>query len=129
MLAVVQTANAPQIHPFSQGMKTDDLVFLSNQLPVDPIDNSVADTITQQTQQVIKNVSAILRAAGTNLGNIAKITFYITDHADIPAITKLSATHFSIGPCVTFVTVPSLPPGVKVEMEAIAVLDNFLISE
>ena len=121
----VKTDKAPQaIGPYSQGIVANGFVFCSGQIPIIPQTGQL-DTggIESQTRQVLKNVSAVLEAAGTSLDNIVKATVFLQDMNDFAAMNKVYAEFFKTPfPARAAVQVARLPRDVKVEIEVVAVL-------
>lgn len=120
----VYTANAPEaIGPYSQAVCSGSLVFTSGQIPIDPVTGQVvAGNITQQTEQVCKNLSAVLTAAGTSLEKVVKTTCFLSSMDDFAAFNEVYAKYFTGKPARSCVAVKTLPKNVLVEVEAIAQL-------
>ena len=120
----VYTKNAPEaIGPYSQAMKVGSLVFTSGQIAIDPADGQVhAVTIREQTEQVCKNLSAVLCAAGTSLEKVVKTTCFLADMNDFAAFNEVYGTYFAGKPARSCVAAKSLPKNVLVEVEVIAEL-------
>ena len=121
---VISTPNAPAaIGPYSQGIDAGSLVFTSGQLPMDMATGELEkQDITRATQLVMKNIEAVLTAAGTNLDKIIKTTIYITDFADFAAMNAAYGEFFKGNPPArTTIQAAGLPLGVTIEIEAIAV--------
>ena len=121
---VIRTDNAPapfQGAPYSQAIAHGGLVFVSGQVGVDPGGNMVEGGIAEQTEQVMKNLSAILEAAGTSLQNVVKATIFLADLGDFQAMNEVYARHMGDEPPAraTF-QVAALPAGAVVEIEMIA---------
>jgi 2-iminobutanoate/2-iminopropanoate deaminase len=124
-IKVINTSKAPAAFgPFSQGVKTDSLVFTTGQLPIDPVTGKiVSDDIQEQTRQVLLNLKAILEAAGCSLDRILKATVFITSMADFTKVNEVYASFFSDKPPArSCVEVSALAKEAKVEIEAIALL-------
>ncbi len=120
---IIATEEAPgAVGPYSQGVSTGELVFTAGQIPINPATGKIeAETIEDQTRQVLQNVSAVLRAAGTGLHRVVKMTVFMTDLGDFQAMNGVYAEFFpSDPPARSAVQVVALPMGVQVEMEAIA---------
>lgn len=118
----IETTNAPgAIGPYSQGYEVNGVVYTSGQLPVNPADGSVADTITGQAKQSCENVGAILEAAGSGFARVFKTTCFLADMADFAAFNEVYAAYFTSNPARSCVAVKDLPKGVLCEIEAIAV--------
>jgi 2-iminobutanoate/2-iminopropanoate deaminase len=123
-LGVVVTDAAPKaIGPYSQGITTDGLVFTAGQVALDPNSGELVGTTTaQQTEQVFKNLEAVLAAAGTSLGNVVKTTVYLADMADFAQMNEVYAKHFGTHkPARSTVQAAGLPKAARVEIDAIAV--------
>jgi len=123
MIKVVSTKEAPAaIGPYSQALVSGELVFTSGQIPLDPETGLLVGTdIEAQTQQVMKNLGAVLSAAGASFESALKTTCYLADMADFAAFNKIYAEYFTGKPARSCVAVKSLPKGALVEVEAVAV--------
>ncbi len=120
----VATNDAPQaIGPYSQAMITGNLVFCSGQVALDPSTMKiVGETITEQTNIVLQNLSGLLEAAGSSLGQVVKTTVYLKDMSEFAAMNEEYARHFGEHrPARAAVEVARLPLDVRVEIDAIAV--------
>jgi len=123
-LGVVTTDAAPKaIGPYSQAIMIDGLVFTAGQVALDPKSGELVGTTTaQQTEQVLKNLAAVLAEAGTNLGNVVKTTVYLADMADFAQMNEVYAKHFGTHkPARSTVQAAGLPKAARVEIDAIAV--------
>lgn len=120
----VSTANAPAaIGPYSQAIIVGDMVFTSGQIPINPASGNVeATTIEAQSEQVMKNLGAVLTAAGSSFEKAVKTTCFLADIADFAAFNAVYAKYFTTKPARSCVAVKDLPKGVKVEVEVIATL-------
>ncbi len=124
---LVNTKNAPAAFgPFSQALKTDSLVFTSGQLPIDPVSGEVVGKdVTAQTHQVLNNLKSILDEAGSSLNDVVKATVFITSMNDFDTVNEIYSTYFaSPFPARSCIEVPRLAKGAKVEIEAIALLNQ-----
>ena len=122
-MTVISTENAPAaIGPYSQGMIVGSLVFCSGQIPVDPATGSIPEGIAAQAEQSCKNVSAVLEAAGSDLGKVVKTTCFLADMADFAAFNEVYAKFFTGKPARSCCAVKTLPKNVLCEIEAIAEL-------
>lgn len=122
----VKTDKAPQaIGPYSQGIVANGFVFCSGQIPIVPQTGQLSPGgIEDQARQVLKNVSAVLEAAGTSLDNVVKATVFLQDMNDFAAMNKVYAEFFKTPfPARAAVQVARLPRDVKVEIEVIAILN------
>jgi len=120
---IIATEEAPgAVGPYSQGIAAGSFVFTAGQIPINPASGKVeATTIEDQTRQVLANVDAVLRAAGSGLDRVVKMTVFMTDLADFQAMNGVYAEFFpSDPPARSAVQVVAMPLGVQVEMEAVA---------
>jgi len=125
MMETVSTENAPgAIGPYSQAVKTGNLVFCSGQIPIDPATNEfVSDDVAEQTEQVLKNLSAVLNAAGTELNKVVKTTVFLADMNDFAAMNEIYGQFFDTNkPARATVQAARLPRDARVEIECIAVI-------
>ena len=122
MSNVINTNNAPAaIGPYSQALTAGNLVFTSGQIPINPVSGQIeATTITEQTEQVCKNLAAVLAAAGTSLEKAIKTTCFLSDMADFAAFNEVYAKYFVNKPARSCVAVKTLPKNSLVEVEVIA---------
>ena len=120
---IIATEEAPgAVGPYSQGIAADGFVFTAGQVPINPASGKIeAETIEDQTRQVLTNVDAVLRAAGASLDRVVKMTVFMTDLADFQAMNGVYAEFFPANPPArSAVQVVALPLGVQIEMEAVA---------
>jgi 2-iminobutanoate/2-iminopropanoate deaminase len=122
MLVKVETSNAPQaIGPYVQAMEMGDLIFTSGQIPLTPAGELVGEGIEEQTHQVLKNIQAVLLAAGSDLNHVIKTTLFIKDMNQFQIINRIYAEYFNEHkPARSCVEVARLPKDVLIEMEVIA---------
>ncbi|MBQ7337030.1 MAG: RidA family protein [Clostridia bacterium] len=122
MSHIIHTPNAPEaIGPYSQAVTVGNLVFTSGQIAINPASGAVeATTIEGQTEQVCKNLSAVLTAAGSSLENVVKTVCFLADMGDFAAFNAVYATYFTGKPARSCVAVKTLPKGVLVEIDTIA---------
>ena len=121
---IVSTPAAPAaIGPYSQAICWDHLVFLSGQIPLDPVTGQVVGGgIEAQTRQVLENLKAVLAAAGLDLGAVVRTTLFLTDLEDFAIVNRVYAEYFPVNPPArSTVQVARLPRDVRVEIDAIAV--------
>lgn len=119
----VETGVAPAaIGPYSQGMKVGDLIFTAGQIPLDPATmQMVGETIAEQTDRVMRNLQAILEAAGASLASVVKTTVYLADMGEFAAMNEVYARWFGEHkPARSTVEVGRLPKDAKVEIDAVA---------
>ncbi len=124
-LSLIVTADAPAaIGPYSQGIVYGDLIFTAGQIPLDPATMTlVQGDITAQTEQVMRNLEAVLTAAGSSFARVVKTTCFLADLADFPAFNAVYARWFGDHkPARSTVQAARLPRDVAVEIEAIAVV-------
>lgn len=122
---VVMTSDAPAaVGPYSQAVEAGGLIFVSGQLPIDPATGAFpSEDIKELTRQSMKNLSAILKKAGTSMDKVVKTTIYLKDLADFAAVNEVYASFFNGSyPARSCFEVAALPKGAKVEIEAIAAL-------
>jgi 2-iminobutanoate/2-iminopropanoate deaminase len=120
---VISTSKAPAaLGPYSQAIRWGDLIFVSGQIPIDPATSQVVgDDVAAQTERVLKNLAAILEAAGASLGQVLKTTVYLRDLNDFGKMNEVYARFFSEQPPArATVQVARLPRDVSVEIEAVA---------
>ncbi|PWM36113.1 MAG: RidA family protein [Clostridiales bacterium] len=123
MKTVIDTKKAPgAIGPYSQAIVVNGMLYTSGQIPINPADGSIPEGITAQTEQVIKNIAAILEEAGTCFENAIKTTCFIADMGDFGAFNEVYAKYFTGKPARSCVAVKTLPKNVLVEVEVIAVI-------
>ena len=125
MRKTVQTTNAPAaIGPYSQAIVCGGLVFTSGQIPLDPATGLVVGAdIREQAEQVMKNLAAVLEAAGSSLQNAVKTTCFLADMGDFASFNQVYATYFTSNPARSCVAVKDLPKGVLVEVEVVACVE------
>jgi 2-iminobutanoate/2-iminopropanoate deaminase len=122
---IIATQNAPAaVGPYSQGVMVGNMVFTAGQIAIDPATGKIVEgAITEQTQQVMRNLQAILVAAGTSLDNVAKTTVFLQDMDDFKEMNQVYSRYFEgEPPARSTVQVSKLPLAVLVEIEAIALI-------
>ena len=123
-LNAVATDKAPKaIGPYSQAIVSDDTVYTAGQVALDPKTGElVGVTVAEQTDRVLQNLTAVLAAAGSSLGQVVKTTVYLADMADFAAMNEVYARHFGgHRPARSTVQAAGLPKGARVEIDAIAI--------
>ena len=120
----IYTENAPAaIGPYSQAISHGGMLFTSGQIPIDPATGTVhAEGITEQTEQVMKNLAAVLAAGGSSFEKAIKTTCFLSDMANFAAFNEVYAKYFTEKPARSCVAVRELPKGVLVEVEVIAAI-------
>ena len=118
----IYTSTAPAaIGPYSQAVVTGNLVFTSGQIAIDPATGNVETTdIVGQTEQVMKNLGEVLKAAGSSYEQAVKTTCFLSDMGDFAAFNEIYGNYFTGKPARSCVAVKSLPKGVLCEVEVIA---------
>jgi 2-iminobutanoate/2-iminopropanoate deaminase len=121
-MKAIQTTVAPAaIGPYSQGFVSGDLVFTSGQIPLSPETGEITGkTIAEQTEQVIRNLAAVLEAGGSSLERVVKTTCFLADMNDFAAFNEVYAKRFPGKPARSTVAVRQLPRNALVEIEAVA---------
>jgi 2-iminobutanoate/2-iminopropanoate deaminase len=122
----VMTNAAPAaIGPYSQAIQAGGLVFTAGQLGLDPTGGELAAGAAAQADRALRNLSAILDAAGTSLERVVKTTVFLADMADFAAVNEVYASHFSTPyPARSTVAVKTLPKDALVEIEAVALVET-----
>ncbi len=120
---IVSTPNAPAaIGTYSQAVRCGDTLYLSGQIGLDPASGQLVEGVENQIQRVFANLKAVAEAAGASLGNVAKLTVYLTDLANFARVNEAMAQYFSQPyPARAVVGVASLPRGALIEADAIIV--------
>lgn len=123
MKKIIATTNAPgAIGPYSQANETEQFVFTSGQLPIDPATGDLKDDIKEATAQALDNVKAILAEAGLTMENVVKVTVFMRDINQFGDMNEVYATYFTSNPPArSAFQVGALPKNAVVEIEAIAV--------
>ena len=119
---VINTERAPAaIGPYSQAVRSGDLIFLSGQIPLVPASmEMVSDSIEEQTHQVFKNLQAVAEAAGSDLNNAVKLTIYLTDLGQFQTVNEIMASYLQEPyPARATIQVSALPKGAQVEIDAV----------
>lgn len=125
-MKVVYTEKAPAaIGPYSQAMILNDVLFTSGQIPVNPATGEIeGTTIEMQAEQVMKNLGAVLEAAGSSFEQAVKTTCFLADMADFAAFNEIYAKYFVNKPARSCVAVKTLPKNVLCEVEVIAAIEK-----
>lgn len=122
MKKIITTSNAPAaIGPYSQAVQAGNFLYLSGSIPVDPATNELVEKdIRVQTEQVMKNIDALLKEAGYEEEDVIKTTCFLADIADFAAFNEVYAKYFLHEPARSCFAVKDLPKGALVEVEAVA---------
>jgi 2-iminobutanoate/2-iminopropanoate deaminase len=121
----ISTRSAPQaIGPYSQGIRAGSLLFVSGQVPIDPVTGNIIDgDIAAQTHRVLQNIGEILKAGGASFDQVARTTVFLADMNDFAAMNAVYATYFEApAPARATVQVSRLPKDARVEIDVIAVV-------
>jgi 2-iminobutanoate/2-iminopropanoate deaminase len=123
---VIKTEKAPKaIGPYSQAIRNGELLFISGQLPADPFNNEIHGDIKVQTNQVFKNMAAILSEAGATLSDVVKTTVFLKDLNDFAVMNEVYKQYFDQDPPArSCVQVAGIPKGALIEIESIAVINR-----
>jgi 2-iminobutanoate/2-iminopropanoate deaminase len=121
-MQIVHTDAAPAaIGPYSQALISGNIIFTSGQIPLSPENGEVTGTsVSEQTEQVIKNLTAVLEACGSSLAKVIKTICYLADMNDFAAFNEVYAKYFTGKPARSTVAVKQLPRNALVEIEAVA---------
>ena len=122
---LISSADAPKaIGPYSQAIRAGNLLFLSGQIPLDPqTGNVVPGDITAQTERVLQNITAVLKAAGAGFANVVRTTVFLADMNEFAAMNEVYGKHVvDPPPARSTVQVGRLPKDVRVEIDVIAIL-------
>lgn len=122
----IETTNAPgAVGPYSQAIKTDNLLFTSGQLPIDPETGKIVEgSVSDRAHQVLKNLTAVVEAAGAKLEDVVKTTVFLADIGDFQAVNAVYAEYFSTPfPARSAFQVAALPLGADIEIEAVVLIN------
>ena len=124
MNKIISTTNAPAaVGPYSQAVQAGNTLYCSGQIGLDPATGAMSgDDIRTQTEQVMKNIAAVLAAAGTGFENVVKTTCFLADINDFAVFNEIYAKYFTDKPARSCVAAAALPKGALVEVEVIAVM-------
>lgn len=119
----ISTPHAPAaIGPYSQALRSGNMVFVSGQIPVDPATGAMADTIEEQAKQALTNLKNVLQAAGLRMDQVIKTTVFLADLKDFPTVNAVYESFFRAPyPARSCVQVAGIPKGAGVEIECIAI--------
>ncbi len=127
MKKIISTSEAPAaIGPYSQAVRSGDLLFCSGQIPLDPKSGQIVPgDIAAQTRRVLDNIAAVLKADGVTFENVVKTTIFLTDLGDFQTVNEIYGSYLKQQPPArSTVQVSALPKGANVEIEVIAVASN-----
>ena len=125
---VIKTANAPDpVGPYNQAIKAGNFIYCSGQIAIDPVSNKIncLGNIEKETNQVLKNLLAVLNAGGASAEDVIKTTIYLTDLRNFKTVNDIYSDFFNVEnpPARACVEVSSLPKGVLIEIDCVAFLD------
>ena len=126
-MELIATDQAPRaIGPYSQAVVAGNMIYTAGQIALDPATMEVAGRdVAEQTDRVLRNLAAVLQAAGSSLKQVVKTTVFLADMADFPAMNEVYARHFGDHrPARSTVAVRSLPKEARVEIEVVALRDR-----
>lgn len=123
MKRIIATSEAPEaIGPYSQAIEVNGTLYISGQIPLNPQTKEIPEGITAQTEQVMKNIEAVLKAAGYGFDDVVKSTCFLSDMANFKAMNEVYGKYYETNPPARAAfAVKELPLGVLVEIETIAV--------
>lgn len=123
MKKIISTPDAPAaIGPYSQAIEVNGTLYISGQIPMNPSTTEIPEGITAQTEQVMKNIEAILKAAGFGFDEVVKSTCFLTDMVNFKAMNEVYGRYYKTNPPARAAfAVKELPLGVLIEIETIAV--------
>lgn len=121
---IISSSNAPAaIGPYSQGIKTDHLIFFSGQIPLKPDGSLVTGSIEEQTIQVLENIKNLLSSAGSSFQKVVKTTMFLADMNDFAKVNEIYSQYFQPHkPARSTIQVARLPKDAKIEIECIALV-------
>jgi 2-iminobutanoate/2-iminopropanoate deaminase len=124
MLRKISTNKAPgAIGPYSQAVVCGNMLYTSGQIAIDPETSAMVENdVKKQTERVMKNLCAVLEAAGTSFDNVIKTTCFLADIADFAVFNEVYADYITSAPARSCVAVKALPKGALVEVEVIALI-------
>ena len=124
MVSSIATNAAPAaIGPYSQAVKVGNMLYTSGQIPLDPVSGELVGTnITEQAEQVMKNLSAVLEAAGSSFDKVIKTTCFLTESSDFAPFNEVYAKYMTSLPARSCVFVKALPKGALCEVELVALI-------
>lgn len=121
----ITTDQAPAaIGPYSQAVVAGGMLYVSGQIPLDPASGEIVEgDVGAQAQRVLENLKAVIKAAGSSMSNVVKVTIFLTDMGQFAVVNEIYGSHFSAPfPARACVEVSKLPKGVDVEMDAVVQL-------
>jgi 2-iminobutanoate/2-iminopropanoate deaminase len=123
---IIKSSNAPEaIGPYSQAVKSGNLIFISGQVPVNPATGKIAEDIKAQTRQALDNLKAVLAAGGATLAQVMKTTVFLKNLDDFAVMNDIYKEYFPKDPPArSTIEVSRIPRGSSIEIEAIAIIDG-----
>lgn len=121
-MRIISTDKAPAaVGPYSQAVEHDGIVYVSGQIPLNPVTGTVPEGIEEQTRQALDNLKNVIEASGSSMDKVLKVTLFITDMSLFPQVNSVYAEFFdSNRPARSCIAAASLPKGVMIEVDAIA---------
>jgi len=132
MKKIISTKEAPAaVGPYSQAVRVGSTIYCAGQIPLDPKSGQIVPgDIGAQTRRVLDNISAVLTAEGLSFQNIVKTTIFLTDLADFQTVNEIYGSYFKQAPPArSTVQVPALPKGARIEIEAVAMIDQDMAAD
>src|SRR6266700_1497222 len=132
MKKIISTSDAPQaIGPYSQGVRVGSTIYYSGQIPLDPKTGQiVGGGIDVQTRRVMENVGGLLKSQGLSFDNVVKTTVFLADINDFQTVNEIYGSYFKQAPPArSTVQVPALPKGARIEIEAVAMIDQYMAAD
>jgi 2-iminobutanoate/2-iminopropanoate deaminase len=119
---IISSAEFPVAGPYSVGVEANDTIYISGQLPIDPVTGEIISDIKTATRQILLNIQTILKKTGMDMSSIVKTTIFLKNIADFAAVNEVYAGFFpEEPPARSTIQAGSLPKGAPIEIEAIAV--------
>ena len=120
-MKIVETKNAPKaLGPYSQAIISNGFLYTSGQLGINPLNNTLEESIEKQANQAFKNIGEILKAAGLDFTKVIKTTLFLSDLANFTKVNDIYANYFTSNPARSCVEVKRLPKDALLEIEVIA---------
>jgi 2-iminobutanoate/2-iminopropanoate deaminase len=119
---IIASSKFPVSGPYSAAVEVNDIIFISGQLPIDPLTGQIINDIKTATRQVLTNIQIILKEAGLDMSNVVKTTIFLKNIFDFPVVNEIYASFFPKDhPARTTIEANALPKGALLEIEAIAI--------
>ena len=119
---IIASSKFPVSGPYSAAVEVNDIIFISGQLPIDPLTGQIINDIKTATRQVLTNIQIILKEAGMDMSNVVKTTIFLKNIADFSVVNEIYASFFPKDPPArATIEASALPKGVLLEIEAVAI--------